>query len=143
MAVNGAPARFFSAGRHALHILFAADPQLLSGLLQVSLQADARYLDALAAVDDPTDAKRALDRLTAPKQDAAGRRCRGFSPLARHDAQLFQSLMAGERSGAALGPCISCLDRVSDGFFATKSTNIVPSTPGRTAPLRLRDSNNQ
>jgi hypothetical protein len=60
------------------------------------LQANARYLDALAAVDDPTDAKRALDRVTTGKQDAAGRRCPGFNPLARHDAELFQSLMAGE-----------------------------------------------
>jgi hypothetical protein len=63
---------------------------------EVSLQANARYLDALAAVDDPTDAKRALDRLTASKSDAAGRPCPGFNPLARHDAQLFQTLMAGE-----------------------------------------------
>jgi len=30
----------------------------------LSLQANARYLDALAAVDDPTKAKRALERLT-------------------------------------------------------------------------------
>lgn len=42
---------------------------------EVSLQANARYLEALAAVDDPTNAKRDLDRLTIPKKDAAGRRC--------------------------------------------------------------------
>ncbi len=63
---------------------------------EVSLQANTRYLDALAAVDDPTNAKRALDRVTTPKKDAAGRRCAGFNPLARHDAELFQTLMAGE-----------------------------------------------
>jgi hypothetical protein len=63
---------------------------------EVSLQANARYLDALAAVDDPTDAKRALERLTTSTKDAAGRRCAGFNPLARHDAQLFQAIMAGE-----------------------------------------------
>jgi len=63
---------------------------------EVSLQANARYLDALAAVEDPTNAKRALERVTTPKKDAAGRRCAGFNPLARHDAQLFQTLMAGE-----------------------------------------------
>ena len=63
---------------------------------EVSLQANCRYLDALAVVDDPTNAKRALDRVTTPKKDLAGRRCSGFNPLARHDAELFQTLMAGE-----------------------------------------------
>src|SRR5438128_2571550 len=63
---------------------------------EVSLQANSRYLDALAAVDDPTHAKRALHRVTTPKNDLPGRRCPGFNPLARHDTQLFQSLMASE-----------------------------------------------
>ena len=49
-----------------------------------------------AAVEDPTNAKRALERVTTPKKDSAGRRCSGFNPLAREDAELFQSLMAGE-----------------------------------------------
>jgi hypothetical protein len=63
---------------------------------EVSLQANGRYLDALAVVDDPTNAKQDLDRVTTPKKDAAGRGCSGFNPLARHDAELFQSIMAGE-----------------------------------------------
>jgi len=63
---------------------------------EVSLQANGRYLDALAAVDNPTEAKRALQRVTTPKQDAAGRRCAGFNPLARTDVVLFQSVMDGE-----------------------------------------------
>ena len=62
---------------------------------EVSLQANGRYLDALAVVD-PTNAKRDLDRVTTPKKDAAGRGCSGFNPLARHDAELFQSVMAGD-----------------------------------------------
>jgi hypothetical protein len=44
---------------------------------EVSLQSNARYLEALATVDDPTNAKRALQRVTTPRQDAAGRRCAG------------------------------------------------------------------
>jgi len=44
---------------------------------EVSLQANARYLDALAAVDDPTPGKQALQRLTSTKKDAAGRSCPG------------------------------------------------------------------
>src|SRR5437773_7313472 len=57
---------------------------------QVSFQANSRYLEALAVVDDPTKAKRDLDRMTARKEDTAGRGCSGFNPLARRDAELFQ-----------------------------------------------------
>jgi hypothetical protein len=60
---------------------------------EVSLTANSRYLDAPAVVDDPTNAKRDLDRVTVRKKDAAGRGCSGFSPLARHDAELFQAVM--------------------------------------------------
>jgi hypothetical protein len=63
---------------------------------QVSLQAKCRYLQALAVVDDPTKAKRELDRLTTRKKDTAGRGCSGFNPLARRDAELFQSVMDGK-----------------------------------------------
>lgn len=63
---------------------------------EVSLQANARYLDALAGVDNPTEAKRALERVTTPQHDTAGRRCAGFNPLARADVVLFQSVMDGE-----------------------------------------------
>jgi hypothetical protein len=63
---------------------------------EVSTAANARYLDALAVVADPTHAKRDLHRLSTAKRDAAGRGCAGFNPLATPDAQLFQSLMTGE-----------------------------------------------
>jgi hypothetical protein len=63
---------------------------------EVSLMANSRYLDALAVVDDPTNAKRDLDRVTPRKKDAAGRGCSGFNPVARHDAELFQAVMDGE-----------------------------------------------
>lgn len=63
---------------------------------EISLQANARYLDALAAVDDPTAGKKALQRLTTTTKDVAGRSCPGFDPMAQHDATLFKSLMAGE-----------------------------------------------
>lgn len=63
---------------------------------EISLQANARYLDALAVVDDPTPGKQALQRLTTAKKDAAGRSCPGFNPLASSDATPFKSLMAGE-----------------------------------------------
>ena len=62
---------------------------------QVSLQANSRYLEALAVVDDPTNAQRDLDRMTTRKKDTAGRGCAGFNPLARRDAELFLSIMDG------------------------------------------------
>src|SRR2546422_9122254 len=46
--------------------------------------------------DDPTKAKRDLDRMTTRKQDTVGRGCSGFNPLARRDAELFQSVMDGD-----------------------------------------------
>jgi hypothetical protein len=63
---------------------------------QVSLQANSRYLEALAVVVDPTEAKHDLDRVTTRKQDAAGRGCSAFNPLARRDMELFQSVMDGD-----------------------------------------------
>jgi len=63
---------------------------------EVSLRANSRYLDALAVVDDPTNAKRDLDRITTRKRDAAGRGCPGFNPLAHRDTELFQAVMDGE-----------------------------------------------
>lgn len=63
---------------------------------EVSLMANSRYLDALAVVDDPTNAKRDLDRITTRKKDAAGRGCSGFNPLAHPDVELFQAVMDGE-----------------------------------------------
>jgi hypothetical protein len=63
---------------------------------EVALKANSRYLDALAVVDDPTDAKRDLDRITTGKKDAAGRGCSGFNPLSHDDTELFQAIMDGE-----------------------------------------------
>jgi hypothetical protein len=63
---------------------------------EVSMLANARYLNALAVVDDPTEAKRDLDRVTTRKKDAAGRSCAGFNPMARPDSDLFRAVMNGE-----------------------------------------------
>src|SRR5206468_11523605 len=56
---------------------------------QVSMQANSRYLEALAVVDDPSKAKRELDRMTTRKKDAAGRGCSAFIPLPRRASELF------------------------------------------------------
>ncbi|MEO6624655.1 MAG: hypothetical protein ABIN37_07475 [Burkholderiaceae bacterium] len=56
---------------------------------EVSLQANARYLDALAAVDDPTKGKQALQRLTHHEE-----RCRGSPTF---------SMWSGVQSDGATG----------------------------------------
>ena len=58
--------------------------------------ANGRYLDALAEVDDPTDAIQALDRITTRKQVAPKRTVKAFNPVAREDHQLFQALLNGQ-----------------------------------------------
>ena len=63
---------------------------------EVLLKANSRYLDALGVVNDPTNAKRDLDRITTRKKDAADRGCSAFNPPAHHDVELFQAVMDGE-----------------------------------------------
>jgi hypothetical protein len=63
---------------------------------EVSLAANSRYLDALAEVDDPTDAIQTLDRITTRKQVARKRSVKAFNPVAREDHQLFQVLLNGQ-----------------------------------------------
>jgi hypothetical protein len=63
---------------------------------EVSRQANDRYLEALAVVDDPTPAIRQLDDITTRKETRSGRGVRAFNPLSRNDIQLFKAMMAGE-----------------------------------------------
>jgi hypothetical protein len=64
----------------------------------VSAAANHRYLDALAVVDDPAAAYRALDRLTSPVRDAHGRASRAFNPAAHPDLALFTAVLRGEHT---------------------------------------------
>jgi len=63
---------------------------------EVSLTANRRYSDALAAVDDPTPAIRDLDRITQCRRAPQGQSVRAFNPLAREDRQPFEALSSGE-----------------------------------------------
>ena len=60
------------------------------------LAANGRYLNALAQVDDPTDAIRTLDRITTRKQIAPKRTAKAFNPVARDEVQIFRALLAGQ-----------------------------------------------
>jgi len=57
--------------------------------------ANARYLDFLAAVDDPRPGLRALDKLSRPVHDR-DRSHRGFNIFHGDDLSLFQALLRGE-----------------------------------------------
>jgi hypothetical protein len=59
-------------------------------------QRNGRYLDALAQVDDPTSALRALDALSSRTPTPDGRSVRPFNPVARQERTLFEVLMSGE-----------------------------------------------
>jgi hypothetical protein len=77
----------------------------------VSQQANQRYLEALAVVDDPTPALQQLDGVTTRKKTVSGRGVRAFNPLSRDDIQLFKAMMAGEHhirglSNADLCTCL-------------------------------------
>ena len=64
---------------------------------EVSLAANRRYLDALAAVDDPAKAQQCINNLGL-RIRRNGRSYRGFNPIAKLDLQLFSSVLRGEYS---------------------------------------------
>jgi len=68
----------------------------LSRYQTICRQCNGRYLDALAQVDDPTPALRALDALSSRAPTPTGRTERAFNPVARSDRTLFEVLMSGE-----------------------------------------------
>jgi len=61
----------------------------------VSQQANARYLEALAVVDDLGVGQRQLERRCAPVA-YQGRNRRALQPLGRDDQALFQAVLRGE-----------------------------------------------
>jgi len=63
----------------------------LRGLL---LAANRRYLDFIAAVDDPTSTFRDLDKLSRPVR-RKGRSFRGFNLFSGPDLELFRAIIEG------------------------------------------------
>jgi hypothetical protein len=64
----------------------------------VALQSNARYLNTLAQVDDPTPGLRGLGTITIGKQPPGGRTMKPFNPVARLESELFRALMSGEHA---------------------------------------------
>jgi len=62
---------------------------------EVSRAANGRYLEALAVVDDDSQARRLLDAATRPAK-LHGRRQRALQPLSPAEQQLFLAVLRGE-----------------------------------------------
>src|SRR5688500_403389 len=60
-----------------------------------ALACNRRYLEALAAVDDPTPAYAELRKLTEPTR-VQGRSSAGFNPARQAEAQLLAAVLEGE-----------------------------------------------
>jgi hypothetical protein len=63
----------------------------------VAFAANQRYLQALAALQDPSETYRRLDRVCEPVP-FGNRRRRGLNPLRRNDVALFAAVLRGEHA---------------------------------------------
>ncbi len=64
----------------------------------VSLAANARYLEALAIVDDPTVTVKQLHTITRRKRTRRGQSVRAFNPLSNEDQRIFKALLSGDNT---------------------------------------------
>ena len=62
---------------------------------EVGMAANRRYLEALAAVEDPSTARKLLDRVCRPATWGKRRR-RALQPLSPHDQTVFLAVLRGE-----------------------------------------------
>ena len=62
---------------------------------EICTSANGRYIDALAAVEDPASAIRELHQLAEPLRQN-DRPYRGFNPASREDVQILTAIMRGE-----------------------------------------------
>jgi hypothetical protein len=64
---------------------------------EVARAANTRYLEALAGIPDPAEARRELHSLASPVREK-GRSHRGFNPALERDVQLFTAALRGEHA---------------------------------------------
>lgn len=64
----------------------------------VSFSANARYLDSLAVVSDPTAKVREVEQITRRKKPSKGQGVKGFNPLHREEVELFKAVIDGEHN---------------------------------------------
>jgi hypothetical protein len=89
-----------------------------------ALACNRRYLEALAAVDDPTPGYDDLKQLTEPQRHH-GRSYAGFNPAREEEVRLFAAVLAG--------------DHVAQGF-RIEHIRAALYTESRNDPLRHRRS---
>lgn len=89
-----------------------------------ALACNQRYLEALAAVDDPTPAYDELKKLTEPQRHH-GRSYAGFNPARQDAVRLFAAVLAG--------------DHIAQGF-RNQDIRAALYTESRNDPLRQRHS---
>lgn len=91
---------------------------------EVSRSSNSRYLEALAVVDDPTQAITGLNAMTQRKRTPAGQSVKAFNPLSEEDQRIFKALLSlsgfrnaelrEELAGSGfLNSCGRCLRRQS------------------------------
>jgi len=96
--ISGPPARPAPGQRRTEWVPLRKSVAYLFRYRDVAQQSNARYLNALAHVEDPTPGLRGLDTITTRKSPAGGRPVKAFNPVARPDYQLFVALMSGEHA---------------------------------------------
>lgn len=64
----------------------------------VFLAVNARYLEALAVVDDPAQAIQQLHTITSRKRTRAGASVRAFNPLSEEDQAIFKAVLSGDHT---------------------------------------------
>ena len=67
----------------------------LDAYARIALRANALYLEAMAAIEDPASSMKQLDRIAEPVK-RNDRQLKGFNPVARDDVKLFESVLRGE-----------------------------------------------
>jgi len=89
-----------------------------------ALACNLRYLEALAAIDDPTPGYDELKKLTEPQRHQ-GRSYAGFNPAREDEVRLFAAVLAG--------------DHIAQGF-RNQDIRVALYTESRNDPLRRRRS---
>jgi hypothetical protein len=67
----------------------------LDAYANIALRANRLYLEAMAAIEDPTSAMKQLDQIAEPVE-RNNRKMKGFNPVAQEDVRLFESILRGE-----------------------------------------------
>ncbi|MGH7943707.1 MAG: hypothetical protein ACREF9_01655 [Opitutaceae bacterium] len=58
------------------------------------MSSNSRYLEALAVVDDPTQAIKGLNAMTQRKRTPAGQSVKAYNPLSQEEQRIFKALLS-------------------------------------------------